>query len=281
VLEKWWRRASLLALILLLTIGSAYAVYYFEPEQGDAIQASKDARQKEAVDILASERVSYYTKVLAIFTGALSAFGIIQVYFLLRTDANVLEQLRLSRREFEASHRPWMAIRDATLKKGGVALGALQVEISIEYKLENTSDVPALDLLFFANIIPANEAKHIDELQQGWVQHYEKMSKTTVPKDQNQVVFPHALTTYTADPAQDWRNFEEKTEWAPEWLSDVLIVGVFIYVNAVDRADFKTSTCVHRITSEISAGDAEIAKAGTDILKDGRISIWRTGWNAT
>ncbi len=83
------RLMILVAGVLFLTlfiVGSILAVEYYEPTQWHAEQEAKNQTEAKAIDILASERVAYYTKVLAIFTGVLSGFGFLQIGFLIRAD---------------------------------------------------------------------------------------------------------------------------------------------------------------------------------------------------
>lgn len=74
------------AFIILLIFGSVFGFNYYEPTQQQAEQEAKEQSEAKAIEILASERVAYYTKVLAIFTGALAAFGILQIAFLIRAE---------------------------------------------------------------------------------------------------------------------------------------------------------------------------------------------------
>ncbi len=75
-----------ITLVLAAVIGAWVAVEYNAPTQGEAQAEAKDHGKREAVDILASERVAYYTKILAILTGGLGALGAIQLFFIYRSD---------------------------------------------------------------------------------------------------------------------------------------------------------------------------------------------------
>jgi len=74
--------------IVAAPIGAWVAVQYNEPSKQEAVQEANNQSEIKAVDILSSERVAYYTKVLAIFTAVLSAFGLLQIFFLIRADKN-------------------------------------------------------------------------------------------------------------------------------------------------------------------------------------------------
>ena len=130
---KSCRIPALAALVLAIAIGSVFVVKQYEPKQWQAEQATKNRGEIDAVNILASERVAYYTKILAIFTGALSAFGVIQVWFLIRADQKAAlaadlagkqmalsgrqtdlaeKQHGLGREQFFATHRPRLVLKD-------------------------------------------------------------------------------------------------------------------------------------------------------------------------
>ena len=83
---KLYLGAALVAFILIVVVSAIALVEYYEPSQGQAEEESKDQSKVKAFDILSSERVAYYTKILAIFTGVLSGFGLLQIVFLIRAD---------------------------------------------------------------------------------------------------------------------------------------------------------------------------------------------------
>jgi len=122
VLKRTIWVVSLVAALLLGVGASSYAVWYYEPDKGSAEQEAKDKSHLEAITILASDRVAYYTKVLAIFTGALSAFGVAQIVFLIRADdtarvsANAaLKAANVAERNLLAAHRPLITISPLAL----------------------------------------------------------------------------------------------------------------------------------------------------------------------
>lgn len=139
----------------LVGVGAAVAlagflVVHFEPTQAAALRAASTHASTDAANILASERVAYYTKVLAIFTGALAGFAVVQLWFLLRADSIAAEsasaatvaaraaekaaesagaqigisgrqvdlldqQKQIQRLQFFAEHRPKLVLRDVYL----------------------------------------------------------------------------------------------------------------------------------------------------------------------
>lgn len=87
--DRAWQMLKAAGLVLLIAavgIVAVTAVQYYEPSKRDAVQEANNQSEAKAVDILSSERVAYYTKVLAIFTGILSAFGLLQIWFVVRAD---------------------------------------------------------------------------------------------------------------------------------------------------------------------------------------------------
>jgi hypothetical protein len=58
MLQRFRRHLVSLAVALATVFASSYAVYYFEPEHSDAAKQAGSAVEKEAADILASERVA-------------------------------------------------------------------------------------------------------------------------------------------------------------------------------------------------------------------------------
>ena len=81
-LKRFAWGAALAALFFVAVVVGLEVVEHYEPKKYDAIQEAKNKSEIDAINILASERVAYYTKVLAIFTGALTAFGLLQIFFL-------------------------------------------------------------------------------------------------------------------------------------------------------------------------------------------------------
>ena len=68
--------------IAAIIFGATFAVEHYEPTKWQAEQEAQNQGEAKASDILASERVAYYTEILAIFTAVLSGFGLLQIYFL-------------------------------------------------------------------------------------------------------------------------------------------------------------------------------------------------------
>lgn len=122
-LAKRWQTLSLVAAILLGIFLALWVVEYCEPQERDAYRQANDYRRKEAVDILASERVAYYTKILSIVTGALGGLGVVQVVYLIRANTlagrqtDILRtQKDMQRQSYFAEHRPKLVIKNVFFK---------------------------------------------------------------------------------------------------------------------------------------------------------------------
>ena len=101
---------ALVIILAILAIGAVIAVELYEPQYATAVRAANDHSQHDALDILASERVAYYTKILALFTGGLAAFAIIQVGFLIRADNAAAKAASRSERAMIASQRAYIGV---------------------------------------------------------------------------------------------------------------------------------------------------------------------------
>ena len=104
-LLRWVLTAFLVALI-----GAAgmVTVDHFEPRPRQAEQAAKDHRKLDAFNILASERVAYYTKILAIFTGFLMAVSALQIWYLIKADRRSADALDEGTNQFVLSQRAFV-----------------------------------------------------------------------------------------------------------------------------------------------------------------------------
>jgi hypothetical protein len=132
--------------------GVGFLVQYYEPQQWEANEEAKSQTHQHSADILASERVAYYTKILATFSGALAAISAVQIYFLIRADnraaeaaeiankqmllagrqADVLErQQGLAHAQYYVSNRPKIVLKEVFFTKDDVF-------DEITYELVNT-----------------------------------------------------------------------------------------------------------------------------------------------
>lgn len=127
---KALKLAALVALIAVVGAAAVIAVEYFEPKKQEAVEETKNKNELDAINILASERVAYYTKVLAIFTGALSVFGLLQIFFLIRADETARVSANAARDAAEAAKAQSIEMnKAANLAERQMALIGLQTDI--------------------------------------------------------------------------------------------------------------------------------------------------------
>jgi hypothetical protein len=96
------RRLTVAVTVVLVILGASavgYAVHRFEPQQWQANQEARNQTREEAAEILASERVAYYTWILAIFSGALAALSGVQIFFLIRADNRAAEAADIANKQ--------------------------------------------------------------------------------------------------------------------------------------------------------------------------------------
>jgi len=85
-MTKVYRGVALIFFLVLTVWIVIFVIEYDEPSQWDADQQANDQTHIKAVEILSSERMAYYTNVLAIFTGLLGVFGFLQIVFLIQAN---------------------------------------------------------------------------------------------------------------------------------------------------------------------------------------------------
>lgn len=147
---KKYRAATLAILVAIFGVSAVVAVNYFEPQQEQAEQAANNHRKIDTLNVLASERVAYYTKVLAIFTGTLAAFGVLQIWFLTRADNTAREAADATKRSVDTMNN--------TARKqlrAYVGLASAQVRFDsenpedcfIEVRIKNYGQTPALAVI--------------------------------------------------------------------------------------------------------------------------------------
>jgi hypothetical protein len=105
-----------------IIFGATFTVEHYEPTKWQAEQEAKNQGEAKASDIPASERVAYYTEILAIFTAVLSGFWLLQIYFLIRADSatakaliSSTQQAEIANKQYIASNRPKLRIRKIEL----------------------------------------------------------------------------------------------------------------------------------------------------------------------
>lgn len=145
---------------------------YTETLQNDKREDSKDKEIETFWQRTVSEPISFYTFVLAIFTGLLALVAVFQIAHLIRSNteatkaANAAEKAanaaiasnEISRGIMIAEQRPWIAVEVNVA--GPLAYDAkgwdagVRWHIPLKYNLRNLGKTPATNVSFFAEIIP-------------------------------------------------------------------------------------------------------------------------------
>jgi hypothetical protein len=180
---------------------------------------------------------------------------------------------RLGNREFEATHRPWLAIRDARLI-GRVLLDATTITVKAQFLLENTSDVPALDVALSGALCPEIEPGLIIELRSRAISQYAASFIDGLPP-QNQVIFPDEKAPYSGELKMEY------TDATAELVRNLLIVAVFVYESKIGgkRTVYYTSG-VYSIELPIDEDTLGSARSGTGHLLNAKLERHSIGWTA-
>jgi hypothetical protein len=153
------RRGLLLSFVILVPVAAvvgAWEVEQHEPKQWQAEQAAKNATNEKSLDVLASLRVAYYTKVLAGFTAVLAVVGIggiatsiVQIWYLSQADNRAAEGIRLSREQYRADRRAYVFLLELELHMvtGHDPNGVRMLhELRVRPRWKNSGTTPTKDL---------------------------------------------------------------------------------------------------------------------------------------
>lgn len=283
--------------VILLGLGAIVAFGWFvygelssqvptpEPEYQTCLQRHASAQIKNAGckptesvwERTRADPTSYFTVWLTGFTGILAIVGIIEGLL-------ILDQIRLGREEFEASHRPWIAIRDVAVTAPAIHVDALRVEVTIQYVLENTSDVPALDVMLVGVVVPTSIGETaLRRVVSENIASYGKLSEFERRNTQNQIIFPGETTdpAYRSTLPLVWRDgLNDKDLLSPASLRDILVVAAFFYATGSKQRRAMYSACVHEVRSNVTDLVLATAKAGTGVSLNASIDRWGLGWSA-
>jgi len=143
-------------------------VEYYEPTIQESTQTAKNTGKIEAFNILASERVAYYTKVLAFVTGGLAFFGVVQVYFLIRADDTTAGVARAAKASADVAERTLFYANRAYVdvsgmhnewnKAGHPATGEVRRLLKFRVGVINRGNTPALKFNLSVGIWQSLEA---------------------------------------------------------------------------------------------------------------------------
>lgn len=136
--KPFWIAAS--CALIFITVGAAvFAVKHYEPTKQHAEQEAKNQGEGKVIEILASERVAYYTKVLAIFTGVLAAVSFVQGIFLIRADNTA----RLSAEALPRMERAYVFLAE-NVELDEINRDGIYVMAKVQYPFKNHGRTPAI-----------------------------------------------------------------------------------------------------------------------------------------
>jgi hypothetical protein len=164
VLRKILVALASVILVLVAVVSAWVAVEYYAPTQREAQTEAKDKSNREAVDILASERVAYYTKILAILTGSLGALGAVQLLFVYRADETARTSAdaalkgavaaETAAQATVAGQRPWIKADFLILDSLSWISDALVLPVKVT--LTNVGNTPATNVMPWINFYVPN-----------------------------------------------------------------------------------------------------------------------------
>jgi hypothetical protein len=134
----------------VIAISLYYVVDKSEPTIQEAIGQSKTTPQKDAFEVLSNERIAYYTKVLALITGGLAFFGVVQAYFLIRAD----ETARLSARAALDSADALRAEQRAFVFRDSFDVNPINNQLIIFARWRNSGSTPTRNMTNYVNWRP-------------------------------------------------------------------------------------------------------------------------------
>jgi hypothetical protein len=137
-------------------------------------------------------------------------------------------QTALARDEFDAAHRPWIAIRGANAI-GSVVINNLAIVFKLLIEVENTGSTPAIEVVLFGGSAPMTEEKDIPTLMRELISQYEL--NRTLP---NEVIFPSEVTAHQAAFGQGIVRHRVDVEGEARYFWDTAVWGAFFYKSAFD-----------------------------------------------
>jgi hypothetical protein len=200
---------------------------------------------------VANEIVAHYTRTLAAFTGALAFVGIVgtivsfvQIRFLIRADQRTEETISLARIEFEAEHRPWLAVRDMLPDEGdGITIGS-DVWVPVKIVIENAGSAPALGFFAYLDGFEfGRRSPKIDPVLQEQAQRFDREKGTPAVGDKLPfgVVFPKDSTEHTDIIDVPVERLKGEGKQSKVISLNMMIIGSLFYRSPHDDADHCTT----------------------------------------
>jgi len=185
----------------------------------------------------------------------------------------------LSRKEFRATHRPWIAIRKikpiapAEFKGGGLT-------IKVEFTIENTGSAPATDLLLMHDSHQQYMMPPIKGIMEKLLTSYRahKSNVHIVDALPSYVVMPGEVITLPVEFVLDMGEMLRAPANPNLAFFAPIVVGGFFYRSPLHKSDrcmgFTYAASLKNNWVEVDA-DGSGAPAAVSIRK------WQTGWTAT
>jgi hypothetical protein len=169
--------------------------------------------------------------VTAIATIAMAGFTAALLFVSLRQSHLTRSMVDLARDEFEAEHRPWIALRDLYVS-GPIFIGN-DVGIPIELKLENVGGAPALGFFTYFDILAFERASgpRIDGALKAQIKKFARERKTPALGDGLPfgVVFPKDTLQHVDTVLVGVEKFRQINARENEINLSIIIVGTIFY----------------------------------------------------
>lgn len=244
-------------------------------------KSDKCARQTVA-PVSPDERIADYNGLLTLFTFFLALFGAWgiwissrQIRYLVRADDRSALGTELSLKQFEAEHRPWIAIRDARIISDLVIYrGATALDV--EFTIENTGRTPAKDFCIFPFVSMAQDSKIYDAHRDEIVKFFDTGSFSS------ETIFPRQVVKLT-------RNFIVTAEMLAKMEQTKVTIyfspifyGVMAYRSTFDRKVRHTDFIYFAQIKDKGVVELFAAGAWKEVAADRmELSNWAIGRSAT
>ena len=229
---------------------------------------------------------TYNGAVTATATIVIGLFTIALVFVTRRQAQLTNDAVRLGRDEFEAGHRPWLAVRN--LRISGPVYVTNDVCIPVQINLENTGSAPAPGFMVYLNGIPFNaaSASGIKRVLEEQGVRFARERNTPLLPDTLPfgVVFPKDRLRHPETVSVDIDGLRGEGHRREAISLTILIVGTLFYTSPHDGRDRRTTftyktrllEMTHRVRPIEPGGDYE------DIPPH-KIEVTRLhlGWTAT
>jgi hypothetical protein len=182
------------------------------------------------------------------------------------------EQISLARRDFEAEHRPWIAIRSSIIPES-ITVDKDGATVPFTISLENTGRTPAEKLFMWGGAVPHFVRADILTLIATLIKNV-KIAKSDFP---SMMVFPQEkiehLTVFGM-------RFHGKNR--NKIFNGCIVYGVFFYKPTFNDVSFYT-TFAYAIDVSPSLIRAPDDEGRWPVLPPDKLSIrrWHSGWTAT